>query len=163
MKKEIISGENALLLKYKRDIVTENGLPQALFEEIEAVIRDYCGYNSYRGIEGKDYRPPIRHGDAVLVGGQSVSWHFNPLTGDRVTVCLKWDKEWNDDQWLDEIPLPFLLHIIDLIQERRPFGDQRPPKVEETIKKYLRAQDNEKLFKKGKGQADYLRGIFNDE
>jgi hypothetical protein len=121
-----------LLAQYSKDIRTENGLPERLFDEVEAVIRDYC------------HRESLRHGEGVLIDGidEPVSWHFNNdyLDDDaRVTICFKQGREWANDCYLDEVPPEFLLHILTTIQKPPPLWDERPEAVENAVKRYLGA------------------------
>jgi hypothetical protein len=68
------------LARYIKEIRKENGLPESLFDDVEAVIHDYCGYEEYSGDnERGGYRPSIRHGEGVFIdkGQDPISWHFN--------------------------------------------------------------------------------------
>jgi hypothetical protein len=126
-----------VLAKYVEDIRTENGLPQSLFDQIESVIRDYCFYAS------------IRHGEEVTIakGAEPISWHFNNdyLTpNERVTICFKRGREWVDDCYLDELPVELLLHLLKMINNRRPLWDPRPITVEATTTAYIEAREAEK-------------------
>jgi hypothetical protein len=121
-----------LLAKYSKDIRTANELPESLFGEVEAVVRDYCHCEA------------IRHGECVLIDdiGEPVSWHFNNdyLDDDaHVTICFKQAHEWADDCYLDEVPYEFLLHLLATIQKRRPLWDQKPEAVGNAVKRYIRA------------------------
>jgi hypothetical protein len=133
--------ESAKLPGYINDIRVKNKLPENLFQPIEQVIRDYCGYEEYTGDKSKDgFRPSIRHGENVRIAGVSTSWHFNNDClgeGAHVTVCIKTGRGWwIDDCYLDQVPVPFLLHLLELIEARRPLWDQLPVAVRERAVRY---------------------------
>lgn len=121
-----------LLAKYSKDIGTQKGLPESLFDEVEAVVRDYCHCAS------------IRHGEYVLIDGidEPASWHFNNDyldTDAHVTICFNQGREWADDCYLDELPVEFLMHILTTIRKRGPLWDQKPEAVENSLKRHIRA------------------------
>jgi hypothetical protein len=129
-----------LLAQYSKDIRTENGLPQSLFDEVEAVIRDYCFYAL------------LRHGEQVWIDGIDgpVSWHFNNDYLDanaHVTVCFKQGRDWADDCYLDEVPAEFLMHLLATIRRRRPLWDQKPEAVENAAMRYIRATEADAVEK----------------
>lgn len=128
------------LAEYSNAIRTENGLPQSLFDEVEAVIRDYCFYAQ------------LRHGEQVWIDGidEPASWHFNNdyLDDDaHVTVCFKQGREWADDCYLDEVPVEFLLYLLTTIRKRRPLWDQKPEAVENAVRRYIRATEADAVEK----------------
>ena len=47
--------------------------------------------------------------------------------------------EWVDDRYLDEVPVEFLLFILEAIKDRRPLNDTRPVTVEEATEAYILA------------------------
>jgi len=150
----------ALDTYYANSLKTANGLPQELFDEIEAVIRDYCGYEEYKGRDSKDYRPSIRHGEGMVVGGELTSWHFNPTYADgRVTVCFLRHREWWDDCFLDELPVEFLLYILNLIKERRNLTDYNSAEIIEKANEFSKVTTQERRVA-GAFKENRLEGIL---
>ena len=135
-----------------KDIRAANGLPQSLFDSVEAVIRDYCFYGeSDRDKSRGGYRPSIRHGEGVTIseGDKTpISWHFNNdylEPSEHVTICYKRGREWVDDCYIDELPVDFLLYLLRLIKNRRPLRDTRVDTVYNETAAYVDAKEAEKL------------------
>lgn len=112
-----------------------NELPGELFDKVEPVIGDYCHFRD------------IRHGENVVIAGVETSWHFNNdylEEGAHITVCVKQGREWDDDQYIDEVPPSFLLHILETIRRECRLWDPRPAEIESQARQYLLALKAEK-------------------